>query len=164
MTLHYSAAHNSFFDAGIHAKLPEDAVPITRAAHARLLAGQAEGKRIVADKQGRPRLAASAAPSLERRRELARGAVRAEARRRILQVATIEQQSNDNAAIALMALQLAAGAATIDAFAAVARRERIDAIRGASDRLEAAIAAMNAGALATLDIAAPEHWPAAEAE
>jgi hypothetical protein len=160
MSLHYSAARNSFFDSAIHAELPADAVPITAARHRELMAGQTEGKCIVPDSKGRPRLARRPALPLEQQREAALRRVRAEARRRIIEVANLEQQSNDNAAIAMMALQLTAGASTIDAFEAVARRERIDAIRAASDRLQAAIASMDAKQLSALGVAAAEHWPA----
>lgn len=159
MSLHYSAARNSFFDSAIHRELPADAVPISRTRHRELMEGQAEGKCIVADGKGRPRLSARPAPPLEKLREAAIFSARAEARRRILAVASLEQQSNDNAAIALMALQLVAGAATIDAFDAIGRRERIDAIRASSNLLEAAIAEMPAKPLATLDVSAVEHWP-----
>jgi hypothetical protein len=159
MSLHYSAAHNSFFDSGIHAELPDDAVPITAARHGELMAGQAEGKCIVADSKGRPRLARRPALPLEQQRAAALRRVRAEARRRILSVASLERQANDNAAIAMQALQIAqAGASTIDTTAALDRRARIDAIRAASNALEAAIATMNAGELTALDPAAVENW------
>jgi hypothetical protein len=163
MSLHYSAAHNSFYDSGIHAELPDDAVPITAARHGELMAGQAEGKCIVADSKGRPRLAPRPALPLEQQREAALRRVRAEARRRILSVASLERQANDNAAIAMQALQIAqAGASTIDTTAALDRRARIDAIRTASNALEAAIDGMNAKAIAEFDPATPERWGEAE--
>jgi len=52
--MHYSPAQNAFFLAGLHGALPPDAVEITPAHHAALLAAQAAGKRIVADANGYP--------------------------------------------------------------------------------------------------------------
>lgn len=159
MSLHYSAARKGFFDTTIHAELPDDAVPITAPRHRELMAGQAEGKRIVADSKGRPRLAAPPALPLEQLREAAVAKVRAEARRRILAIASLERQANDNAAIAMQALQIAqAGASTIDTTAALDRRARINAVRAASDRLEEAIAGMNATSIVAFDPVGPGHW------
>lgn len=52
--MHYSPAQNAFFLASLHGDLPPDAVEITPAHHAALLAAQAGGKRIVADENGYP--------------------------------------------------------------------------------------------------------------
>lgn len=161
MGLFYSPSAGGFFDTALHGlKVPADAVPISSEQHRGLLDAQAEGKRICHDDQGRPYAERPASPKLEERRELAVRRARAEARRRILAVATLEQQANDSAAIALQALQIAqTGASTVDAGVAVDRRTRIDALRAASNQLESAIAGMNARALAALEIASPTHWP-----
>ena len=56
--MHYSPSHNSFYLPEIHGSaIPADAVEITADEHSALLAGQSEGKRIVADANGRPVLA-----------------------------------------------------------------------------------------------------------
>lgn len=57
MTLYYSAATGGFYDSAIHGSaIPADAVKITAAQHAALLAGQEGGKRIAADAKGKPTL------------------------------------------------------------------------------------------------------------
>jgi hypothetical protein len=62
MTIFYSKTNQAFYDNQIHTALPEDAVEITAAYHATLLAGQAQGKTIMPGKDGKPVLA-SLAPS-----------------------------------------------------------------------------------------------------
>ena len=57
MTIFYSKANQAFYDNQIHTALPEDAVEITAAYHATLLAGQAQGKTIMPGKDGKPVLA-----------------------------------------------------------------------------------------------------------
>lgn len=161
MGLFFSPSAGGFFDTTIHGfMVPVDAISITTEEHQRLLAAQAEGKRICADAQGRPQAVAEPAPDLAALRSRAIRLARTAARRRILAIAPLERQSNDNADIALQALQIAqAGHTTIDTAAAIDRRARIDLVRAASNQLEAAIAGMNARALAQLDPAAPSHWP-----
>lgn len=62
----YSKSTGGFYDPSVHgASVPSDAVEITDAEHADLLTGQSEGKRIVADENGRPILADQPAPSAE---------------------------------------------------------------------------------------------------
>lgn len=61
----YSKSTGGFYDAAIHGdNIPADAVEITTEEHAALLAGQGQGKRIVADAQGRPMLADPPAPTI----------------------------------------------------------------------------------------------------
>ena len=51
----YSSQANGFYSREIHGdNIPADAVEITKAEHTALLAGQAEGKRIVPDADGVP--------------------------------------------------------------------------------------------------------------
>lgn len=54
MTIFYSKTNQAFYDNQIHTALPEDAVEITAAYHATLLAGQAQGKTIMPGKDGKP--------------------------------------------------------------------------------------------------------------
>lgn len=54
MTLFFSAATGGFYDSGIHKAMPDDAVEISAAQHAALLAAQSEGKAISADANGYP--------------------------------------------------------------------------------------------------------------
>lgn len=63
MTIFYSAATGGFYDTDIHTSVPGDAVEITVEQHQALLAGQSEGKRIMADLQGRPVLRDPPAPT-----------------------------------------------------------------------------------------------------
>lgn len=57
----FSSSTGGFYDATINKSIPADAVAITSAEYAALLAGQSEGKRITSDAQGRPVLAAALA-------------------------------------------------------------------------------------------------------
>lgn len=53
--MYYAKSTGGFYDRDIHGdRIPEDAVEITKAEHTALLAGQAEGKRIVPDAGGVP--------------------------------------------------------------------------------------------------------------
>ena len=58
--IYYSTSDNAFYDDQIHNILPEDAVEITAAYHAALLAGQSNGQVIMPDKDGKPVLATTA--------------------------------------------------------------------------------------------------------
>ena len=61
----YSAQTGGFYDAAIHgAAIPADAVEISEAAHAALIEGQSQGKRIVADANGFPVLDDQPAPTV----------------------------------------------------------------------------------------------------
>ncbi|WP_210204568.1 hypothetical protein [Microvirga sp. 17 mud 1-3] len=66
----YSASTGGFYSKEIHgSNIPADAVEITDDEHAALMAGQAAGKRIVPDENGRPILAdpPPAPPSIPKR-------------------------------------------------------------------------------------------------
>lgn len=121
--------------------LPDDLVPITASRHAELMAAQAAGATITADAKGRPR--AQLPDASDRRRQL-RGAIRAEARRRITQISPLWRQLND--------LREQTPAAT-------ARFARIDAIRAASTLIEQNLAEAPASALSTFPVATHLLWP-----
>jgi phage FluMu protein gp41 len=157
--VYYSAARGGFFDAAMHADLPEDAVRIPRLRHRQLMDAQAQGRRIVANDKGRPVLAPIVPPSLEQLRAQASAAVNVEAARRILTIATLERQTNDNAVIAQAALAAATGTATPAGLAqALARRAAIDAVRAASNRIAATIAQMPAANLTDFDATVLRLW------
>ena len=59
----FSVSTGGFYDPAIHEKIPADAVKITEAAHAALLAGHAKGRKIAADDNGIPVLTERPAPS-----------------------------------------------------------------------------------------------------
>jgi hypothetical protein len=163
MTMFYSAAARGFYDSRIHKVLPADAVAITFDQHTQLLADQSDGAVIQPDMDGVTPCARKVILSLDTRRGIAIGSVKMEARRRILAVASIEQQTNDNATLARAALGSVVIGAKVDAAslnAAVARRTAIDVIRNASDILEASIAKMTASKLATFVVSADANWPA----
>lgn len=62
--MYYSRSTGGFYDPAIHgADIPSDAVEITTDEHAALLAGQAEGQRIVSGPDGAPMLADPPAPT-----------------------------------------------------------------------------------------------------
>lgn len=54
--IYYSAVHGGFYDTRVHGEptLPADAVEISSARHAELLAGNASGQQIVPDANGQP--------------------------------------------------------------------------------------------------------------
>jgi len=157
--VYYSAARRGFFHAATHPTLPDDAVRISRLRHRQLLDAQAQGRTIVANDKGRPVLAPIVPPSLEQLRAQASAAVNAEAGRRILAVATLERQTNDNALIAQAALAVATGTPAPAGLAeALARRAAIDAIRAASNRIAATIAQMPAANLTDYDATAERLW------
>ena len=164
--VYYSAARRGFFHAATHATLPDDAVRISRLRHRQLLDAQAQGRTIVANDKGRPVLAPVVPPSLEQLRGQASAAVNVEAGRRILAVATLERQTNDNALIAQAALAAATGTPAPAGLAeALARRAAIDAIRAAidairaaSNRIAATIAQMPAANLTDYDATAERLW------
>lgn len=149
MTLHYSARRNAFFDSCVHAELPDDARAITGEEHQRLLAAQTRGEVIAAAADGSP----TSRPPVESADQLrARlvAATKREAARRIEVIAPLWRQLNDWRALA---------AATGDARAAIERHfAAIDAVRAASNRLEAALATMTPRQLARVDLTDDSHW------
>lgn len=143
MAIFYSAATPGFFDDAIHADLPADAVAITAARHRELLAAQGEGASIVADDRGKPRAHRPTFTIATRRAALIR-AVKRHAARRIDAIAPIWRQLNDQRA---------------PSREGEARFAAIDAIRAASDAIEAEITAAAGDALAAIDPAAHPLWP-----
>lgn len=156
MAKFFSASTGGFYDDKIHRALPADAVPISDQRHLELLEGQSSGKIISADASGAPRLLNPPARPIAERRRLAIRFVKREAERRILAVAPIWRQLND-------ARDLPASAG--DRRQAIeARFAAIDAIRAASDAIEARIAGMGAADLAAFDPAADHLWKGTDHE
>lgn len=155
----YSASANAFFDRDLHGdQAPADAVPISVARHARLLALQAAGSVIGPDGDGRPSAHRHRVSEAARRRHLiARG--KREAARRIDLLSPIWRQCNDNADLAVAAVQLAAsGATTIDTGPAMARRAAVERLRARSDAIENAVRALAPAEFAEFDPADDVHW------
>lgn len=146
--IYWSASRRGFFHAAIH-DLPEDAVPISDKRHRELLEANALGRPIISDRNGRPRVDPNHGKSPHHR---AAQLVKVEARRRILAIAPLHRQSNDNALLAIAAL---AGHLSEEAAAALDRRTRIDAIRAASNAIEAQLA--DVSPLDLLDFDASNH-------
>lgn len=130
-----------FFDTGMSVDLPAGAIEISATRHAELMAAQAAGATISADAKGRPR---ALMPDANDRRRQLRGAIRAEARRRINEISPLWRQIND------LRDPTPAGKA---------RFARIDAIRAASTLIEQNLAEVPAAALATFPIATHLLWP-----
>ncbi|MBX9858994.1 MAG: hypothetical protein K2Y20_05300 [Sphingomonas sp.] len=150
----WSASRRGFFHAGVH-HLPDDAVPISDKRHRDLLAANARGRAIVSGSAGRPRVApgediAPAARAVQR--------VKAEARRRILAIAPLHRQSNDNALLAIAAF---AGYMSEEAAAALDRRTRIDAVRAVSNAIEAQLATLSPAQLVDFDPSTHPLWETA---
>lgn len=150
----YSPSTGGFYDPAIHRDVPTDAVAISRERYGELLAARSAGKLIASDRTGRPIVKARRF-TVDELRQRAIAAVKAEARRRILAVASLERQANDAASIAIEAF---AGAGT-DLEGALDRRIRIDAIRAASNAIEAQIARMPAANLTDFDPSTHPNWP-----
>jgi hypothetical protein len=83
MTIKYSASARGFFDSRMHRCIPQDAVAVSPARHAALLAGQAQGCEIVPDMRGRPQLRSIRPSDLESARAACVQAIKREASRRI---------------------------------------------------------------------------------
>lgn len=81
--IYYSASRGGFFSPAVHADIPGDAVSVSPARHAALLAGQAQGCEIVPDKRGRPQLRSIGPSDLESARAACIQAIKREASRRI---------------------------------------------------------------------------------
>jgi hypothetical protein len=161
--IYYSAARGGFFHEALHTALPEDAVRIAALRHAELMGAQSEGRQIIADARGRPVLAPVRVPGLEELRAQANRALDAEAERRILALASLARQSNDNALIAQAALAQASGKPAPEGLAdALARRAAIDALRAIANRIAAQIATMPAANLTGFDAAAARLWGRAD--
>jgi hypothetical protein len=150
----------AFFSAAIHGDaLPADAIKLTARQYREMMEGQAAGRSIVPGADGRPKFAPVKRQTLEQLRTGAVRVVKGEARRRILAIASIERQTNDNAAMVVAA---ATGQPTAEATAALGRRRAIDAIRTASNAIETTIARMPAANLTSFDATAARLWPAQE--
>ena len=140
------AGRPAFFDKYLHgAAIPAGAVKITRKRHAQLIDAQAQGKAIIVGAKGKPELVDSAPSASDRRAQL-RAAIKREAARRIDRVSPIWRQLNDTRQPS------AAGAA---------RFAQIDAIRAASERVEADLAATPDDRLAQFALAESDQWDAA---
>ncbi|PZU67512.1 hypothetical protein [Sphingobium sp.] len=152
MALYYSASAHGFFDDRINTDLPADAQPLTAARHRELMLAQAAGAAIEAGDNGKPRLRRPSASIAARRAALVRQ-VKREASRRITAIAPVWQQLND--------IRFAATVPALDRIgsAASARFDAIDAVRTASDAIEAQISAADDAALAAIDIANHPAWP-----
>lgn len=152
----WSPSTRGFYTADVHGRnIPADAVELSPRKYANLMAAHSAGAEIVATSKGP--VAKLQSPPREHFLALAVSRVKREASRRILAIATMEQQSNDNAAIALTAL--ARAPLTGPALAAVQRRSRIDAIRAVSNVVEAELDNLTAAELAAFSAARSPHWP-----
>ncbi|WP_103730650.1 hypothetical protein [Novosphingobium sp. HII-3] len=147
MSLRYSASTGGFYETQVHSQIPDDAVFVPRAAHAALMEAQAAGGRIVPSPEtGLPVIEApsESAAALEARIV---AAVKREAERRILAVSPVWRQLNDVRELSPEATE---------------RFQMIDAIRAASDAMEAEIAALSAQDLADYAVVENPRWPVSE--
>ena len=147
MTIHFASIDDrpAFFDSAIHAdRIPQNAVEITTARHAELLEAQAEGKEIYADKDGRPRYRQRTVDAVTLRDNLTQQ-TRNEAARRIRMISPEWRQLND---------------LRQPSEAGHRRFAAIDAIRDASEQIEAVIAEASAEELSGLVIADRPEWTA----
>jgi hypothetical protein len=158
VAVRYSPSTRGFYDSEVHEEIPSDGVALTRTQYEALLAAQAGGKTIVMS-GGTPVAAAPPAPTLAQARAVAVARMRAEGARRMLVVAPMWRQSNDNGLIAMAAYQIASeDVTTIDIASALQRRGAIDVLRARGDQLEATIAAMTEAQLAAFDPTLDSHW------
>lgn len=141
MTMLYSPAAGGFFDPALDypGGLPADAVEISAAKHAQLLAGQAAGRTIRPGKGGKPVLADRVPTPAQLIAQ-----IRREAARRIDAVAPVWRQLND---------------LRTPTPAAAARFAAINAIRAASDLIEQDLAATDTTGLRSFPITDHPLWP-----
>lgn len=161
--IYYHPTTAAFFDDAIPGiVVPDDAVAIGAEIHADLLAGLSQGRRILIDANGMPTLG-ELPGGIATTRAAAVAAIRTEARNRILAIASPTRQSNDNAALAAFALELASGvpSGVSDAAAIEAgnRRTAIDAVRAVSNAAQLTVADTTAGQLAGFDPLTFVRWP-----
>lgn len=123
---------------------PDGAVSISAARHAALLEDQAEGRRIIADARGRPVIDRRSRPDAGAVRAQLRAAIRREARERIRAVSPEWRQMND------LREPTEAGAV---------RFARIDAIRDASNAIEALAVSLPVTDLTAFPVANHTLWP-----
>lgn len=138
MPMFFSAATGGFYRPDVNR--PADAVEISDAAHARLLAGQAAGRAIVPGKGGKPVLA----DRIPLRAQLVT-AIRREAARRIEAIAPAWRQLND---------------LRDPSPAAAARFAAIDAVRAASTLIEQDLSETATTGLLAFPVADHPAWPA----
>jgi hypothetical protein len=148
----YSPSTGGFYTPEIHGDvMPADVVQITARKHAALLEAQAQGAEIVDSDKGPvahlPKVTRADLVAVAVRR------IKREARRRILAVASLERQSNDNARLALY------DRTDPEFRAASERRLRIDAIRAASNAIEGDAADLDLAALKGFHPAHSSRWP-----
>lgn len=149
--IRWSRSTGFFYRADIHGDaMPADVVRVTHKRHTELLAGQGIGRAIIADANGNPTLGALAKVSRSDLISAAVYGIKEEARARILAVASLEQQINDAAAIAM---------GNDDAPAARDRRQKIDDVRAASNSAEVSLDAMSVAALTAFNAANDGLWP-----
>lgn len=147
---YFSPSTGGFYATEFHGKdIPDDAVKITKRHHQELMLAQQQGHEIVAGPKGPTIRYARTDEGLELRAAVAR--VKREAKRRILAIASLERQANDNAALAL-------GGDSTDYASARERRHKIDAVRAASNAIEAKLEGFTAQELTAFD-AATAAWP-----
>jgi hypothetical protein len=159
----YWSPSSGFQSRATHGKaIDQAAVHIRPSRHRELVAAQAAGAEIYVGKGGRPYIRRPR-ENLAHRRAFAITCIKREARRRILLVAPEWRQANDTAAIARAAFQLNATMTTnVETSAAFARMAAIDALRAASDRIEAGVAGMTGPELEAFDPSADNHWNPAQ--
>jgi len=144
MGLRFSPSTGGFYDTGLHTTIPDDAVPITPARHAELIKAQANGAAIVpSPSTGRPTLQ-HARRDIATVRAGSTRAVRREAARRIAAISPDWRQLND------LRNPTPAGAV---------RFTRIDAVRAASDAIEAQLGSATVATLAAFPVRDNPLWP-----
>lgn len=140
----FSPSTRGFYHPEVHPQMPDDAIELTAAQHASLLAAQAQRGPIRLDRAGKPVAARAETAAVRRARLVA--AIRSEARRRIEAISPIWRQMND------MRSPTPASAARFTA---------IDAVRAASALIEQDLAETSTSALASFPITDHPLWPEA---
>ncbi len=143
MSLRYSAGTGFFYDTGVHAEIPDDAVYIAPSRHRELMEAQADGVAIVPGDSGAPIMARDRARTDEEKRAALTAVVKSEAHRRIDRVSPIWRQLNDSREPGVDGAR---------------RFARIDRIRAASNALDATIAGGHGDALDAIDPLSDDHW------
>ncbi|WP_288804059.1 hypothetical protein [uncultured Novosphingobium sp.] len=149
MTLCYAPSTGGFYDTDLHDSVPDDALEVTNELRAQLMDAQAAGAQIALSAETGLPEALSPLDDVENRRAALVRRTKAEAERRILAISPVWRQANDLRA---------------PCPDAEARFTAIDAVRAASNAIEAELAAAEPDALAAWPVADNPLWPAAAAE
>ena len=159
--MYFSPENGSFYDPVVHGVfLPTDCIAVTRKRHRELLDEQGKGAQITVGKAGKPVAKYPDDATLAELRKQKAIQINGEARLRILAIADIPMQSNDNAAIAMFnGISGLSDDERETLSGALARRVAINAVLRSAKVLKNSLRRMNKSILQEMQIDDPAFWP-----